>query len=138
MRIVIAEDNAIRRDGLAQLLIERGFHVDAMVGDAHSLGAAGAEFRPDVAVVDVRMPPTFTDDGLVEAVALRRSYPDVGVLVFSQWVETRYASEPLARAEQRVWGTYSRTASPMSASSSTPSSGSHRAVPRLIPRSSRN
>ncbi|WP_072686927.1 response regulator transcription factor [Rhodococcus marinonascens] len=96
MRIVIAEDNAILRDGLAQLLIERGHEVAAIAIDAHALGAAVAEHRPDVAVVDIRMPPTFTDEGLVEAVALRRRFPDIGVLVFSQWVETRYASELLA------------------------------------------
>ncbi|WP_037176952.1 LuxR C-terminal-related transcriptional regulator [Rhodococcus sp. UNC363MFTsu5.1] len=96
MRIVIAEDNAILRDGLAQLLIERGHEVVAIVGDAPSLGQAVAEHLPDVAVVDIRMPPTFTDEGLVEAVALRRRFPDVGVLVFSQWVETRYAAELLA------------------------------------------
>ncbi|MFC7450476.1 LuxR C-terminal-related transcriptional regulator [Rhodococcus daqingensis] len=96
MRIVIAEDNAILRDGLAQLLIERGHEVVAIVGDAPSLGAAVAEHLPDVAVVDIRMPPTFTDEGLVEAVGLRRRFPDVGVLVFSQWVETRYAAELLA------------------------------------------
>jgi DNA-binding NarL/FixJ family response regulator len=96
MRIVIAEDNAILRDGLAQLLIERGHEVVAIVGDATSLGMAVAEHLPDVAVVDIRMPPTFTDEGLVEAVALRRRFPDVGVLVFSQWVETRYAAELLA------------------------------------------
>ncbi|PTR44813.1 LuxR family two component transcriptional regulator [Rhodococcus sp. OK611] len=96
MRIVIAEDNAILRDGLAQLLIERGHKVVAIVGDATSLGTAVAEHLPDVAVVDIRMPPTFTDEGLVEAVALRRRFPEVGVLVFSQWVETRYAAELLA------------------------------------------
>jgi DNA-binding NarL/FixJ family response regulator len=96
MRIVIAEDNAILRDGLAQLLIERGHEVVAIVGDATSLGMAVAEHLPDVAVVDIRMPPTFTDEGLVEAVALRRRFPDVGALVFSQWVETRYAAELLA------------------------------------------
>ncbi|MFC9787660.1 LuxR C-terminal-related transcriptional regulator [Rhodococcus sp. NPDC127528] len=95
MRIVIAEDNAILRDGLAQLLIERGHEVPAIVGDATSLGDAVEAHRPDVAVVDIRMPPTFTDEGLVEAVALRRRFPEVGVLVFSQWVETRYATELL-------------------------------------------
>ncbi|MFE3289789.1 LuxR C-terminal-related transcriptional regulator [Rhodococcus sp. NPDC059234] len=95
MRIVIAEDNAILRDGLAQLLIERGHEVPATVGDATALGEAVAAHRPDVAVVDIRMPPTFTDEGLVEAVALRRRSPDVGVLVFSQWIETRYATELL-------------------------------------------
>ena len=95
-RLVIAEDSAILRDGLVQLLVERGHEVVAKVGTADELIEAVNEFTPDVAVVDIRMPPTFTDEGLVAAVALRRSHPDVGVLVFSQWVETRYATELLA------------------------------------------
>ncbi|KAA0018973.1 LuxR C-terminal-related transcriptional regulator [Antrihabitans cavernicola] len=96
LRIIIAEDSVILRDGLAQLLIDRGNEVVAMVGDAVDLGPAIDEHRPDVAVVDVRMPPSFTDEGLVAAIELRRKYPDMGVLVFSQWVETRYAAELLA------------------------------------------
>ena len=95
-RLVIAEDSAILRDGLAQLLVERGHDVVAKVGTADELVDRIEEFVPDVAVVDIRMPPTFTDEGLVAAVSLRRSHPDVGVLVFSQWVETRYATELLA------------------------------------------
>jgi DNA-binding NarL/FixJ family response regulator len=95
-RLVIAEDSVILRDGLVQLLVERGHDVVAKVGTADELIAAVDEFRPDVAIVDIRMPPTFTDEGLVAAVALRRSHPDIGVLVFSQWVETRYATELLA------------------------------------------
>ena len=96
LRVVIAEDSAILRDGLAQLLIERDHEVVAAVGDAEGLGPAIDEHRPDVAVVDVRMPPTFTDEGLIAAIELRRKFPDMGVLVFSQWVETRYAAELLA------------------------------------------
>lgn len=96
MRIVIAEDNAILREGLAQLLIEREHEVVARVADASELVAAVDEWHPDVAVIDIRMPPTFTDEGLVAAVGLRRSRPELGVLVFSQWVETRYAAELLA------------------------------------------
>ncbi|MFE7722980.1 LuxR C-terminal-related transcriptional regulator [Nocardia rhizosphaerihabitans] len=96
MRVVIAEDSAILRDGLAGLLTERGHEVVAMVGDALSLREVVGTQRPDVAVVDVRMPPTFTDEGLLAAIELRRAYPDVGVLVFSQWIETRYATELLA------------------------------------------
>jgi len=96
VKIVIAEDSAILRDGLAQLLIDRGHEIAAMVGDAESLGPAVDEHRPDVAVVDIRMPPSFTDEGLVAAIALRRRHPEVGVLVFSQWIETRYAAELLA------------------------------------------
>ncbi|MCU1646572.1 MAG: putative transcriptional regulatory protein pdtaR [Nocardia sp.] len=96
LRVVIAEDNAILRDGLTSLLTERGHDVVAAVGDADGLAAAVAEHRPDVAVVDVRMPPSFTDEGLIAALALRRGHPGTGVLVFSQWIETRYATELLA------------------------------------------
>ncbi|MBF6359498.1 response regulator transcription factor [Nocardia farcinica] len=96
LRIVIAEDSAILRDGLAGLLTERGHEVVAMVGEAGSLSDVVGELNPDVAVVDVRMPPTFTDEGLLAAIELRRKYPMTGVLVFSQWIETRYATELLA------------------------------------------
>lgn len=96
LRIVIAEDNAILRDGLAGLLTDRGHEIVAMVGDAIRLEEIIAETLPDVAVVDVRMPPSFTDEGLLAAIELRRKFPEVGVLVFSQWVETRYATELLA------------------------------------------
>ncbi len=96
LRIVIAEDSAILRDGLAGLLADRGHEVVEMVGDATQLREAVAEHQPDVAVVDVRMPPSFTDEGLLAAIELRRKFPDIGMLVFSQWVETRYATELLA------------------------------------------
>lgn len=96
LRVVIAEDSAILRDGLAGLLTERGHEVVAMVADATRLSEMVEAHRPDVAVVDVRMPPTFTDEGLLAAIELRRKYPDTGVLVFSQWIETRYATELLA------------------------------------------
>ncbi|MGX1808600.1 LuxR C-terminal-related transcriptional regulator [Nocardia sp. NPDC055321] len=96
MRVVVAEDNAILRDGLVALLADRGHRVVAAVGDCTALRAAVVEHRPEVAVVDVRMPPTFTDEGLLAALELRRSHPDTGVLVFSQWIETRYATELLA------------------------------------------
>jgi DNA-binding NarL/FixJ family response regulator len=101
-RLVIAEDSAILRDGLVQLLLERGHDVVAKVGTADELLDAVATFTPDVAVVDIRMPPTFTDEGLVAAVTLRRSHPGVGVLLFSQWVETRYATELLAGSAEGV------------------------------------
>jgi DNA-binding NarL/FixJ family response regulator len=101
-RVVIAEDSAILRDGLVQLLVERGHDVVAKVGTAEELLEAVDTCTPDVAVVDIRMPPTFTDEGLVAAVALRRSHPGVGVLVFSQWVETRYATELLAGKPEGV------------------------------------
>ncbi|MGF6882212.1 DNA-binding NarL/FixJ family response regulator [Nocardia sp. GAS34] len=96
LRIVIAEDSAILRNGLAALLTERGHRVVEMVGEASRLSEVVAEHRPDVAVVDVRMPPSFTDEGLLAAIELRRKFPGTGVLVFSQWIETRYATELLA------------------------------------------
>src|SRR5882724_12413059 len=102
MRIVIAEDAAILRDGLIQLLTDRGHEVVAAVSDGDALRAAVAEHDPDVAVVDVRMPPSFTDEGLRAAIAIRRERPSVGVLVFSQWVETRYAAELLATSSSGV------------------------------------
>jgi DNA-binding NarL/FixJ family response regulator len=98
VRIVIAEDAAMLRDGLVELLTRRGHEVVAAVGDGESLRAAveAADPAPDVAVVDIRMPPSFTDEGLRAAVTLRRDHPGLGVLVFSQYVETRYAVELLA------------------------------------------
>ena len=96
IRVMVAEDSAILRDGLVQLLNDRGFEVTASVADGDSLEEAVADDPPDVAVVDIRMPPTFTDEGLRSALALRRDHPGVGILVFSQYVETRYAAELLA------------------------------------------
>jgi len=96
LSVVIAEDSAILRDGLVQLLTDRGFDVIAAIGDAASLEHEVASDPPDVAVVDIRMPPTFTDEGLRAAIELRRHHPSVGILVFSQYVETRFASELLA------------------------------------------
>jgi len=96
IRVVIAEDSAILRDGLVQLLVDRGFDVVGAVSDADGLERAVASDPPDVAVVDIRMPPTFTDEGLRSSVRLRRDHPEVGILVFSQYVETRYAAELLA------------------------------------------
>jgi DNA-binding NarL/FixJ family response regulator len=96
MRVVIAEDAAMMREGLVRLLTDRGFEVCAAVGDADALRSAVADARPDVAIIDIRMPPTHTDDGLRAAIDIRRDHPGVGVLVFSQYVETRYATRLLA------------------------------------------
>jgi DNA-binding NarL/FixJ family response regulator len=93
---VIAEDAAVMREGLIGLLTDRGHQVCAAVADADALVAAVAEHRPDVAVVDIRMPPTHTDEGLRAALRLRRDHPGTGVLVFSQYIETRYAAQLLA------------------------------------------
>jgi len=96
MRVVIAEDATVFRDGLARLLEERGHPVVAAVADGDALATAVGAHRPDVAVVDIRMPPTYTDEGLRAAIALRQKHPDLGVLMFSQYVETRYAAQLLA------------------------------------------
>ncbi len=96
MRVVIAEDAAMMREGLTRLLTDRGHEVCAAVSDGAALLAAVARHRPDVTVVDIRMPPTYTDEGLRAALELRDRYPGTGVLVFSQYIETRYASELLA------------------------------------------
>ena len=95
MRVVIAEDSALLRDGLVQLLQLRGVQVAAAVGDAEALLAAVAEHGPDIAVVDIRLPPTQTDEGVRAAVRLRQDHPGVGVLIFSQYVETAYAAQLL-------------------------------------------
>jgi DNA-binding NarL/FixJ family response regulator len=96
MRVVIAEDAAVMREGLIGLLTDRGHQVCAAVADADALVTAVAEHRPDVAVVDIRMPPTHTDEGLRAALRLRRDHPGTGVLMFSQYIETRYAAQLLA------------------------------------------
>jgi len=96
MRVVIAEDSVVLRDGLVRLLTHRGHDVVAETADGDSLIAAVAEQQPDVAVVDVRMPPTHTDEGLRAALTLHREHPKVAILVFSQYIETRYAAELLA------------------------------------------
>jgi DNA-binding NarL/FixJ family response regulator len=96
IRIAIAEDSAILRDGLAQLLAGRGFDVTDAVGDPEALREAVGRALPDVAVIDIRMPPTFTDEGLRLAIELRRDRPQLGILLFSQYIETRYAADLLA------------------------------------------
>jgi DNA-binding NarL/FixJ family response regulator len=96
VRVAIAEDSVILRDGLAELLARRGFDVTAAVADPAGLVASVAGQVPDVAVVDIRLPPTFTDEGLRVAMELRHSHPDLGILLFSQYVETRYAADLLA------------------------------------------
>jgi DNA-binding NarL/FixJ family response regulator len=96
IRVAIAEDSAILRDGLVQLLADRGFAITDAVSDPESLHQSVERDRPDVAVVDIRMPPTFTDEGLRAALELRRRYPTLGILLFSQYIETRYAAELLA------------------------------------------
>jgi DNA-binding NarL/FixJ family response regulator len=102
LRVVIADDSVLLRAGLERLLIDAGFDVVASVGDASALITAVQTHRPDVAVVDVRMPPGFSDEGLRAAVQLRRIAPETGVLVFSQYVEEPAAQELLAQGARGV------------------------------------
>ncbi|TDD08417.1 response regulator transcription factor [Nonomuraea deserti] len=93
MRVILAEDSTLLREGLVRLLLEEGHEVPAAVADAESLVSAVAAYEPDIAVVDVRMPPTHTDEGLRAALEIRTRWPAVKVLVLSQYVEKRYAAE---------------------------------------------
>ncbi len=93
---MLAEDSVLLREGLVRLLEEAGCEVVAAVGDGEALVAAAREHRPDVAVVDVRMPPSFTDEGLRAALAVREEVPGTAVLVLSQYVEESYAGDLLA------------------------------------------
>jgi DNA-binding NarL/FixJ family response regulator len=98
MRVVIAEDLALLREGMIRLLEENGFEVVASVDNADSLVHAVRRERPDVAIVDIRLPPTFRDEGLRAALELRTSSPETAILVVSQYVEHSYAAELLAGA----------------------------------------
>jgi DNA-binding NarL/FixJ family response regulator len=102
VRVVIAEDLALLREGLVGLLTEARYEVVAAVGDAPALMEAVREHRPQLAVVDVRMPPSQRDEGLRAAIAIRRAYPDVAILILSQYVEERYATELLSGGSQGV------------------------------------
>ena len=96
MRIVIAEDNTLLRDGLSLVLADHGLTVVAAVGDGEELLDAVDRHLPDLAIVDVRMPPTHTDEGIRAALEVRARHPGCAVLVFSQWIETTYAQRLVA------------------------------------------
>ena len=102
MRIVIADDAVLLREGAARLLADAGFEVVAQAGDAEDLLRKVRAHKPDVAIVDVRMPPDNTDDGLRAALTIRAEQPDVGILLLSQYVEDRYLSELLAGGAEGV------------------------------------
>jgi DNA-binding NarL/FixJ family response regulator len=102
VRVVIAEDNVLLRDGMAALLDDHGIEVLAVVDNADDLLAAVAAHRPDIAVVDVRMPPSRTDEGIRAALVIRSRFVDTAVLVFSQWVERSYARQLLASQASKV------------------------------------
>jgi DNA-binding NarL/FixJ family response regulator len=102
MRAVIADDNLLLREGITRILAEGDIQVIAGVGDAPSLLDAVETGKPDLAVIDVRMPPGFRDEGLRAALEIRRRWPDVALLVLSQYVEERYASELLATENRGI------------------------------------
>jgi DNA-binding NarL/FixJ family response regulator len=102
MRTVIADDSLLLREGLQLLLAEAGHDVVASVGDGPSFVAAMLEHRPEIGIVDVRMPPTNTDEGLRAAVAVRRTWPDARLMVLSQYVEVSYADDLLATGDGGV------------------------------------
>jgi DNA-binding NarL/FixJ family response regulator len=102
MRVVLAEDSVLLRAGLTKLLTDGGFEVVAAVSDAEALLTAVAEQKPDVVVVDVRMPPTHTDEGIRAALVLRRLYPDMALCVLSQYVEERYARDLMSVGTARI------------------------------------
>ena len=102
MRVVVADDAVILREGLARLLDEAGFEVVGLAADADELCALVERSTPDVAIVDIRMPPTHTDEGLRAAKLIRARWPHVGILVLSQYVQARYAVELLATGTERV------------------------------------
>jgi DNA-binding NarL/FixJ family response regulator len=100
IRVVIADDSVLLREGLARLLEEYGFEVAGQAGDAEDLLRKVGAHKPDVAVVDVRMPPTHTDEGLRAAHKIRNDFPETGVLVLSQYVEEAYALELLSQSTE--------------------------------------
>ncbi|MFE1146688.1 response regulator [Streptomyces albidoflavus] len=102
MRVILAEDSTLLREGLVRLLAEEGHEVLAAVGTAESLLSEVAANPPDVVVTDIRMPPTHTDEGVRAAVEIRRRRPQVGVLVLSQYLERTYAAQLLADGAERV------------------------------------
>jgi DNA-binding NarL/FixJ family response regulator len=102
MRVVVADDSVLMREGIVRLLEEAGHEVVAQAGDAEDLMRKVRAHKPDVAVVDIRMPPTNTDDGLRAALALRTELPDTGVLVLSQYVEEGYAVDLLSEGGEGV------------------------------------
>jgi DNA-binding NarL/FixJ family response regulator len=102
LRVVLAEDSVLLREGLLRLLADTGFDVVEACGDAESFLRAVESHRPDLVIVDVRMPPTFTDEGVRAALVVRRQFPDIAVLVLSQYVEENYATELVAGRSRGV------------------------------------
>ena len=102
MRVVIAEDSVLLREGLVRLLTEQGMEIVDAVGDPDALIRSTTEHKPDISIVDVRMPPTFREEGLLAAIEIRKAVPGSPILVFSQYVEERYAAELMATGTNGV------------------------------------
>jgi DNA-binding NarL/FixJ family response regulator len=102
MRVVLADDSVLLREGVARLLEEAGLEVVAQAGDADDLLRKVGAHKPDVAIVDVKMPPTHTDEGLRAAAEIRERHPEVGVLVLSQYLEEGYALDLLSSSAERM------------------------------------
>jgi DNA-binding NarL/FixJ family response regulator len=102
MRVVIADDEVLLREGLGRLLGDAGFDVVSKVGTAEELSRKVELVRPDVAIVDIKMPPTHTDEGLVATQEIRQSHPEVGVLVLSHYLESRYAARLIEQHPEGV------------------------------------
>jgi len=102
VRVVLADDTVLLREGVARILDEAGFEVVGQAGNADELMLKVRSYSPDVAIVDIRMPPTHTDEGLRAAQEIREKHPSVGVLVLSQYVEAAYAMELLAESAEGV------------------------------------
>jgi DNA-binding NarL/FixJ family response regulator len=102
LRVVLAEDSVLLREGVARLLEDQGFDIVAQTGTAEDLMLKVRSYSPNVVIVDIRMPPTHTDEGLKAAQEIRGSYPEIGVLVLSQYVEPTYAMELLADSAEGV------------------------------------
>ncbi len=102
MRVVIAEDSVLLREGIARLLQEAGFEVVGQAGDADDLLRKARAHRPDVAIIDIRMPPTNVNEGLLAARQIREELPNIGVLILSQYVEEHYALQLLERGTEGV------------------------------------
>jgi DNA-binding NarL/FixJ family response regulator len=102
VRVVIAEDSVLLREGVARILADAGFEVVGQAGNAEELMLKVRSYSPDVAIVDIRMPPTHTDEGLQAAHEIREKHPGIGVLVLSQYIEPAYAMELLAESAEGV------------------------------------
>lgn len=102
MRVVVADDSVLLREGLVHILTAAGFDVVGQAGTADELMLKVRSYNPDIAIIDIRMPPTHTDEGLQAAKAIRAQHPDIAVLVLSQYVELGYATELLGHGTERV------------------------------------